>query len=176
VVWHPAKGIPAYRNIPREDFDRCRVSLQRKRQLAKLLHSDGVPLLLGTDTQQPFAAPGIALHREFREFDEAGIPRRHSFRLATQTAAKTLGITDMGTIREGARADLMVSRTDPHQSSWSAQRDLVATIARGAFMTAADLDQAIRKELARFEHRFGDYTSRLLAQITMNRLAKNFVG
>ena len=70
----------------------------------------------------------------------------------------------------------MVSRTDPRQSGWSVERDLTATIARGVLMTAPDLDQAIRTELARFENRFGEYTSRLLARLTMNRLAKNFVG
>lgn len=176
VVWHPVRGIPAYRNISKDDFDRCRAARQRKHELVKRLHEDGVLILLGTDTQQPFVASGIALHREFEAFDAAGIPRRESFKLATEAAATALGIMDMGTVREGARAELLVSRADPRQSNWSVDRDLTATIARGALVTAKDLDQAIRTELARFEHRFAEYTSRLLAQLTMRRLAKNFVG
>jgi hypothetical protein len=176
VVWHPAKGIPAYRNIGKEDFDRLRRAVERKRELVSRLHRDGVTLLLGTDTQQPFVAPGIALHREFDAFDQAGIPRRDSFRLATATAATVLGLTKVGSVAEGGRAELIISRTDPRQSRWSVQRDLVATCVRGALVTAADLDTAIRKELARFENRFSEFTSRLLAQLNMHQLARNFVS
>jgi imidazolonepropionase-like amidohydrolase len=135
-----------------------------------------VTVLLGTDTQQPFVAPGIALHREFDAFDRAGIPRRDSFRLATATAATVLGLKKAGTIAEGARAELIVSRTDPRQSSWSVQRDLVATIARGALVSAADLDKAIRMELARFENKFSEFATRLLAKLNMRQVARNFVG
>jgi hypothetical protein len=114
VVWNPQNGAPAYRNIAKEDFDRCRRALERKRELVNRLHQDGVPVLLGTDTQQPFVAPGVALHREFVAFDQSGIPRRDAFRLATATAAATaLGLTTVGTVAEGGRAELIVSRTDP---------------------------------------------------------------
>jgi hypothetical protein len=176
VVWNPQKGMPIYRNLTKEDFDRCRRAVERKHEFVSQLHRDGVILRLGTDTQQPFVAPGIAFHREFDAFDQARIPRRDSFRLATATAATALGLTNVGTVAEGGRAELIVSRTDPRQSSWSVQRDLVATVARGALVTAADLDKAIRAELARFVSKFGEFASRLLAQLNVNRFAKNFVG
>jgi hypothetical protein len=176
VVWNPEKGMPTYRNLTGEDFDRCRRAVERKHEFVSRLHQDGVTLRLGTDTQQPFVAPGIALHREFDAFDQAGISRRDAFRLATATAATALGLTNVGTIAEGGRAELIVSRTDPRQPSWSVGRDLTAIIARGALVTAADLDKAIRAELARFEHKFSEFASRLLAQLNVNRFAKNFVG
>ncbi len=115
-------------------------------------------------------------HREFDAFDQAGIPRRDSFRLATATAATALGLTTVGTVAEGGRAELIASRTDPRQSGWSVQRDLVATIARGVLMTAADLDEAIHAELGRFENKFSEFTTRLLARLNMRQVAKNFVG
>jgi cytosine/adenosine deaminase-related metal-dependent hydrolase len=176
VVWNPARGIPAYRNMGREEFDRVRRAVERRQELVSRLHQDGVTVLLGTDTQQPFVAPGVALHREFDAFDQVGIPRRDSFRLATATAATVLGLAKAGKVAEGGRAEIIVSRTDPRQSSWSVQRDLLATIARGALVTAEDLDKAIRKELARFEGKFSEFTSRLLAQLNMHQLAKNFVS
>ena len=176
VVWNPEKGIPAYRNLTKEDIDRCRRAIERKHEFVSRLYQDGVTVLLGTDTQQPFVAPGIALHREFDAFDQAGIPRRDSFRLATATAATALGLTKVGTVAEGGRAELIASRTDPRQSSWSVQRDSVATIARGALVTAADLDKAIRAELGRFENKFSEFATRLLAQLNMRQVAKNFVG
>jgi len=149
---------------------------ERKHEFVSLLHQDGVTVLLGTDTQQPFVAPGVALHREFDAFDRAGIPRRDSFRLATATAATVLGLKKVGTMAEGGRAELIVSRTDPRQSSWSVQRDLVATIARGALVSAAHLDKAIRGELARFENKFSEFATRLLAKPNMRQVARNFVG
>ena len=176
VVWNPDKGMPVYRNLTTDDFDRCRRAVERKHEFISQLHHDGVTLLLGTDTQQPFVAPGIALHREFDAFDQAGIPRRDSFRMATASAATALGLANVGTVAEGGRAELIVSRTDPRQSGWSIQRDLVGTIAGGALVTAADLDTAIRKKLARFENKLGEFTSRLLAQLNMHQLAKNFVN
>jgi hypothetical protein len=176
VVWNPVKGLPIYRNLTKEDFDRCRRAVERKHEFVRQLHDDGVTVVLGTDTQQPFVAPGIALHRELEAFDQAGVPRRDSFRLATATAATVLGLTKVGTPAEGSRAELIVSRTDPRQASWSVQRDLTATIARGTLVTATDLDRAIRTELARFENKFSEFTSRLLAQLNMHQLARNFVN
>jgi hypothetical protein len=176
VVWNPEKGMPTYRNLTKEDFDRVRRAVEHKHELVGRLHQEGVTLRLGTDTQQPFVAPGVALHREFDAFDQAGIPRRDSFRLATATAARALGLTNVGAIADGGRAELIVSRTDPRQSTWSVQRDLVGTITGGVLVTAADLDNAIRAELARFENKFSEFTSRLLAQLNMHRLAKNFAG
>jgi len=61
-------------------------------------------VLLGTETQQPFVTPGIALPRKFDAFDQAGIPRRDSFRLATATAATVLGLAKVGTMAAGGRA------------------------------------------------------------------------
>jgi imidazolonepropionase-like amidohydrolase len=168
--------MPAYRNLTKDDFDRCRRAIDRKHEFVNRLLRDGVTVLPGTDTQQPFVSPGVALHREFEAFDQAGTPRRDSFRMATAIAAAALGLTKVGTVVEGGRAELIVSRSDPRQSSWSVHRDLIATIARGALVTAADLDNAIRKELARFENKFGEFTSRLLAQLNMYQLAKNFVN
>jgi hypothetical protein len=176
VVWNPDKGMPAYRNLTKEDFDRCRRAVERKHEFISRLHHDGVMLLLGTDTQQPFVAPGIALHREFDAFDQAGIPRRDSFRLATKSAATVLGLTKVGTIAEGTRAELMASRTDPRQSSWSVERDLKATIVRGVLVTAEDLDKAIRLELARFENKFSEFATRLLARLNVHQFARNFAG
>lgn len=46
VAWHPVRGIPAYRNISRDDFDRCRVAIERKGELVQRLHQDGVRVLL----------------------------------------------------------------------------------------------------------------------------------
>ncbi|AFU02936.1 amidohydrolase family protein [Nocardia brasiliensis] len=175
VMWHPHHGLPAYRDISRDDFERARRALDRKRDLVARLHADGVPILLGTDTQQPFVAPGVALHRELHAFDQAGIPRREAFAAATTTAASALGLTTVGKVRPGMRAELLISRNDPHHMPWSVNKDLTAVVVNGALIRTADLDAAIARELHRFEGVFTDFTQRLLAQLSLRRLAKGFV-
>jgi hypothetical protein len=81
-----------------------------------------------------------------------------------------------GNHSRGRHAKLIVSRTDPRQSSWSVHRDLPATIACGALVTAADPDKAIHVELARFENKFSEFATRLLAQLNMPQVARKFVG
>lgn len=176
IIWHPRYGIPVYRNISADDFDRGRSALERKRQLLQVLHRDGVELRLGTDTLQPFSAPGVAFHREMAAFEAAGIPRRAVWRAATADAMRALGITDGGQVTQGARADLLISRKDPLGDGWDVQADLVATVARGALIYARDLDGAITRELGRFQNLFAEHASRWMARFTMDRLARNFVS
>jgi hypothetical protein len=74
VIWHPAHGLPAFRNVDAADFERAHDAWHRKLALVSALAKAGVALRLGTDTQQPFVVPGIALHSEIARFAEAGKP------------------------------------------------------------------------------------------------------
>jgi cytosine/adenosine deaminase-related metal-dependent hydrolase len=176
IVWHPQIGIPAYRNPPAEDFDRCRRAIEKKNRLTAALHADGATLRLGTDTQQPFTAPGISLHSEIAAFVEAGVPHAAIFKFITLDAMRALNIVDAGRVAEGARAELMVCRRSPLEQGWDVRADLIATVAKGALVYARDLDREIRRELGRFEGLFADYASRWAAKFALNKLARNFVA
>ena len=80
----------------------------------KLLYDRGVFLLVGTDTPNPWAAPGTSFHREMELLVNAGIPPLEVLRLATRNGAEALGISnEVGTIAVGKRADLVLLETDP---------------------------------------------------------------
>ena len=175
VVWHPHHGLPAYRDIGADDFARADDALERKRRLTKRLADAGVALRLGTDTQQPFVVPGIALHREIVAMQSAGIPRPRAWRWASETAAAVLRVEGFGQIAPGGRADLIVSQTDPLATGWSSDR-IAAVVTRGTLLRRQDLDRAIGRELARFAGPVADFTSRWLARFALDKAARRFVG
>ena len=119
--------------------------------------------------------PGAALHAEITAFEEAGLTRERTWRLASRDAARVLGVFDTGHLAVGQQADLLVSPNSPYRPAWE-PRTISATICGGACMLATDLDGAIHRELARFESRVGDHLSRWLTRITLGRTARRFVG
>ena len=61
VVWHPENGLAVYRGLEPAHFDMLRDAWPKKLALVRRLHEAGVPLRLGTDTQQPWVVPGAVL-------------------------------------------------------------------------------------------------------------------
>ena len=74
------------------------------------------PLLLGTDTGNPFVIPGASAHEEIERMVRAGIPRSRVIQIATSEAARFFGTpTEFGVVAPGARADLLLLSVDPNQ-------------------------------------------------------------
>lgn len=172
IIWDSAHGLPTFRGLVQTDFDRIQRALDAKIRLTRRLHAEGVPLRLGTDTQQPYAVPGAALLEEMRLFREAGIPGAEVWRMATRDAAGILGLADCGVVEPGARADFIVSTRDPR--SGIERGNIVAVAARGALAMADDLDAEIARENSRFEGAVAGHVSRWLARFALNKLARNF--
>ena len=84
--------------------------------LVNRLHRAGVPLLAGTDAPRPWVAPGFSLHRELELLVTAGLSPIQALAAATGGAARALGIAgELGTVRVGGRADLVLLRRDPRE-------------------------------------------------------------
>jgi imidazolonepropionase-like amidohydrolase len=78
------------------------------------LHEAGVRLTVGTDTPTPWIVPGVSVHDEMALLASAGIPPLAVLRMATHEAAAALGREDeLGLVREGFVADLVVLADDP---------------------------------------------------------------
>lgn len=88
--------------------------IRRQRQrMVHVLHEAGASLLIGTDSGIGQTRPGASIHDEMQEFLEAGLSPAEVLRIATREAARFLGQEDVfGSIRPGARADLLVVRGD----------------------------------------------------------------
>ena len=150
VVWHPVEGLSIYARLTPEDELMVRDSLAKKLQLVGRLHEAGVPLRIGTDTQQPFVVPGAAVHGEMRLFHEAGIPVEAVLAYATRESARPLGITGLGELREGAPADLVLYREDPTRDL-EALDTIEAVVAAGRLYWRADLEAAIARFRSYYE-------------------------
>lgn len=83
-------------------------------QLVALLHQEGVVLTVGTDLMNPWMTPGVAYHREMEFLAAAGIDPASVLISATQNGAIALGLeSEVGVIRQGMAADLVVLGMDP---------------------------------------------------------------
>jgi Amidohydrolase family len=140
VVWNPKSGIPFWRGIE-DQMARVEDAHRKKVELTRRLFAVGAPLLLGTDTQQPFISPGLSLQQEMKEFAQAGIPLEDIWAMATWRAAEALGMPMLGRLTAGAPADCLVFRDDPTRDL-AALDTLVAVVADGRLYRRADLDRA----------------------------------
>lgn len=96
-----------------EDFRAAQSLWSNVERFTKHLFDSGVQMTIGTDTPNPWVAPGISLHREMELHVKAGIPIPAVLRMATRDGARSLGFDDMGTIETGKRADLVLLTANP---------------------------------------------------------------
>ena len=83
-------------------------------RFVKLLHDAGARIVVGSHTQVPFAERGRAYFRETELLVEAGLTPAEVIRAATERGAEFLRRErDLGTLRAGMLADLIVVEGDP---------------------------------------------------------------
>jgi imidazolonepropionase-like amidohydrolase len=91
-----------------------RRALQSQLRFIKKIHDRGGILTTGTDPVSPRLIPGYGLHRELKNFVNAGLTPVQAITAATLNAAIALRREkDMGTIEPGKLADLVVIGGDP---------------------------------------------------------------
>lgn len=74
----------------------------------------GVPLALGTDTNNPWVFPGYAVHEELALMVEAGLTPAQALDAATRGGAAFLGQAEsLGQLAPGFEADLVLLRANP---------------------------------------------------------------
>ncbi|MFN2385266.1 MAG: amidohydrolase family protein [Thermoanaerobaculia bacterium] len=104
---------PAYSSGYREKypgFGRVAAALPALRANLVALHAAGVPVAMGTDM---WAFPGLGASAEIDLYVRAGLPPLAAIRSATQTAARSLGLSDRGALTPGQRADFLVLAESP---------------------------------------------------------------
>lgn len=121
----------------------------KKSDLVKHLHARGTEILAGSDLGNPWVIPGAGLHDELTLFVEAGMTPQEALASATTAPARFLGLdADLGTVREGALADLVMIRSNPLEDI-EAVREIEAVVLDGDFLDRDALD----RRLARLEER-----------------------
>lgn len=83
-------------------------------KIAYIYYKMGGTVVTGTDTPAGnYTYPGFALHRELQLFVDAGFTPLEALQQATINAAKALKVADLGDIKEGFTADLLVLNENP---------------------------------------------------------------
>ncbi len=109
-----------------------------------------VRMLAGTDTPNPLMVPGTSLHEELRVLEQAGVSRRAVLAMATMRAAEYLGTPEeFGSIRPGARADLLLLAANPLENL-AALRTPEGVMARGRWMPRAELAGLVAEVARRY--------------------------
>jgi imidazolonepropionase-like amidohydrolase len=107
------------------------------------LHHAGIPLLVGSDSLDPFVIPGESLHRELGELVRAGFTPAGALSAATSGAATFLGREhDLGTVETGKIADLVLLDGSPLESIANTQR-VNAVVRAGVYLDRAELDKLL---------------------------------
>lgn len=138
----PGAGIPAFIV---EDCARLAPSLERALRRAIEL---GVTIAAGNDGGAPLTHPGDIVD-ELEVYVEMGMTPQDALTSATTAAAALLGLTDVGLIEAGYRADLLVVSGDPIESVGALRRpDLVVAGGRAHLpATQRLIEEGERKQL-----------------------------
>lgn len=131
------------RGLSRSETSAALDGVERMRALVHRLFSDGVPVVVGTDTPNPSITPGAALHRELEELCRAGLEPLEALRGATQRAAQLLSLEHTGVISPGAHADLVLLEGDPTLDITATQR-ITAVVLRGQTVDRVALLDKVR--------------------------------
>ncbi|MBO6634570.1 MAG: amidohydrolase family protein [Parvibaculum sp.] len=133
------------------------------------LHKAGVDVLAGTDTLMPWVVPGESLHLELARLEKALGSPEAALKAATVTSGAHIAPGQIGTLRPGARADILVLRDDP-TVSLSALSGWTVVIANGRRYDRETVDGW----LARYDAHFHGVLYNTVVSGLVSRLAKRF--
>ncbi len=100
-------------NNPQYNAESINRFIALRRKLIYECHRNGVGLLLGSDAPQVFDVPGFSLHHELKYMVDAGLTPYEALRTGTVNVATFLNRNDMGVIKKGAVADLVLLNGNP---------------------------------------------------------------
>jgi imidazolonepropionase-like amidohydrolase len=142
--WRPA-GPPSQKELT--DAAWWQRQYENDRKLTGEMHRAGVRLLAGSDSLDRYVFPGSSLHYELRELVAAGLTPQGALQTATENPAEFLGRKDIGMIKAGQRADMVLLEADPSQEITNTQK-ISAVVLAGQFLARKDLDALLEKARA----------------------------
>ncbi|MBX0332345.1 amidohydrolase family protein [Pontibacter sp. HSC-14F20] len=96
--------------------------VELRRKLIKACNDNQVGLLLGCDAPQVFNVPGISTHKELVYLVAAGLSPYEALKTGTVNVGKFLKRDDIGVLKVGAAADLLLLNGNPLQDVSHTQR------------------------------------------------------
>ena len=115
-------------------------------EVVAIFNEEGVPLLTGSDSLNPWNVPGASLHAELANFVAAGMTPYQALRCATSEVGRFLD-DGSGTLAVGKRADFIVTRGNPMRDLRALER-IEAVGVNGYYLPRADLDRLLEQRAA----------------------------
>lgn len=120
---------------------------ERAAELVAQAERAGVALLVGSDSNDPYVAPGVGLHQEMALWRRAGVPVRSILRSATALPARHAAAADLGRIAPGFVADALFVEANPLEDLDTVRRSL-AVMQEGRLYPRAALDAILERSSA----------------------------
>lgn len=129
---------PQYDPIKIDNF------IKLRRKLIYECQKNEVGLLLGCDAPQVFNVPGFSTHNELKYMVDADLTPYQALRTGTVNVAKYLKLTDAGTIRPGAIADLVLINGNPLTDITNTKK-VEGVMVRGKWLSKAEIDAGLKR-------------------------------
>jgi imidazolonepropionase-like amidohydrolase len=117
--------------------------VQLRRQLIKACQKAGVGLLLGSDAPQVFNVPGFSTHQELQYMVDAGLSPFEALQSGTVNVGRFLNKPDLGVIKQGAVADLLLLSANP-LTNISNTKKIEGVMAGTAWFSKADIKRELK--------------------------------
>lgn len=142
-MWDPKSDF-RFKEWEDEDWSLSRQRYAIDRKMVGILAKEGVKLLAGTDCLNPYCMPGFSLHDELALMAECGVSPIEALRSATIRPAELVGNPDLGRIKPGQFADLILLDADPLKSI-AATTKIQGVFQRGKWYERKALDDMLIK-------------------------------
>jgi hypothetical protein len=118
--------------------------IELRRKLIRECNNAGVGLLLGCDAPQVFNVPGISTHHELQYLVDAGLSPYDALRTGTVNVGKFLNRPDIGLVKEGAVADLVLLKSNPLENI-AHSKTIAGVMIGGRFLSEAEIAAELKK-------------------------------
>ncbi|WP_162055783.1 amidohydrolase family protein [Pontibacter pamirensis] len=129
---------------PQYDAAKIADYLQLRRKLIYEANRNGVGLLLGSDAPQVFNVPGFSTHHELKYLVDAGLSPYEALRTGTVNVGRYLNRPDIGTIKTGAAADLVLLAGNPLKQIEQTQQ-IEGVLVGKRWLPKSYIEQELRK-------------------------------
>lgn len=132
-----------------QEPDAGRRLVELRNRMVRIMHEEGVGLLLGSDAPQFFNVPGFSLHNELAYMVEAGLSPYEALHMGTAAPADFFDAEDeFGRIAVGLAADLVLLAENPMEDVSAASQPL-GVMVRGEWLDRERIDAGLEAIAAR---------------------------
>ena len=114
------------------------------KSMVKYMHERGITFMAGTDTPIGFLVPGLSLHQEIHQLNEAGLSNLEALKTATINPSKYFNLQDsLGRIKNNYIADLIILDKNPLDDIRNT-KSIKAVIKDGKYLDRKYLDSIVK--------------------------------